>query len=502
MLGAVIPRLRLARPIDALTLGVASVVHLPGLFIGPSLDAGVFGVVGWRMANGALPYRDVWDHKPPGIFLVNFLAAAAGELQWPVVWALSVLAVTAVAIATCHVVLAFAGGRIAAVAGAATAAVGGQYLLTLGGGLTEPFAAALAMVAFARALTARSTAAWALIGVVLGLSVLTSTQLAPAVAGVTAIALGRDGRWGRMAAMGLGLAVVAAATLVALAVSGTLAAAMDAVLSYNAAYRSSAGVDPRRWSLVPWTVLVTLPLVAPALVGALRLRAHPPAFTVGIGAVVWIVMAVAVILVQDRFYAHYAIGLVPPLAILAAVGLMDLHAHPPLRRGWLVPGAVLVLIGTISLPVSFLGAAQEGSSWLESNRRSDAVGAAIRDLASPQGTVLVWGNEPWLYRMADRTPTTRFVYMLPLVTPGYGSEELTGELRRTLEADPPQLVIDAGSPAPGEPGFPELLMNRPSATDGRDADPLDPIRAFINTRYSLLGIVEGWPIYGLSDSGS
>ena len=37
----------------------------------PSRDSGVFLYVGWRFLNGDIPYRDVWDHKPPLIYFVD-----------------------------------------------------------------------------------------------------------------------------------------------------------------------------------------------------------------------------------------------------------------------------------------------------------------------------------------------------------------------------------------------------------------------------------------------
>ena len=39
----------------------------------PSRDAGVFLYVGWRWLNGDIPYKDVWDHKPPLIYVVDAL---------------------------------------------------------------------------------------------------------------------------------------------------------------------------------------------------------------------------------------------------------------------------------------------------------------------------------------------------------------------------------------------------------------------------------------------
>jgi len=37
----------------------------------PSRDSGVFLYVGWRFLRGDIPYRDVWDHKPPLIYFID-----------------------------------------------------------------------------------------------------------------------------------------------------------------------------------------------------------------------------------------------------------------------------------------------------------------------------------------------------------------------------------------------------------------------------------------------
>lgn len=39
----------------------------------PSRDSGVFLYVGWRLLHGEIPYRDVWDHKPPLIYFIDAL---------------------------------------------------------------------------------------------------------------------------------------------------------------------------------------------------------------------------------------------------------------------------------------------------------------------------------------------------------------------------------------------------------------------------------------------
>ena len=49
----------------------------------PSRDSGVFLYTGWRLLNGDIPYRDVWDHKPPLIYFVDALGLSlAPDSLW------------------------------------------------------------------------------------------------------------------------------------------------------------------------------------------------------------------------------------------------------------------------------------------------------------------------------------------------------------------------------------------------------------------------------------
>src|SRR5262249_45892964 len=54
----------------------AFVVRLTGFVepLGP--DQGVFATIGWGMQHGLALYRDLWEQKPPGIYLMYRLAFA------------------------------------------------------------------------------------------------------------------------------------------------------------------------------------------------------------------------------------------------------------------------------------------------------------------------------------------------------------------------------------------------------------------------------------------
>ena len=43
------------------------------------MDEGVYGYIGWGMLDGLVPYKDVFDHKPPGIYLLYSLVFLLSE---------------------------------------------------------------------------------------------------------------------------------------------------------------------------------------------------------------------------------------------------------------------------------------------------------------------------------------------------------------------------------------------------------------------------------------
>ena len=39
----------------------------------PIGDSGAYLYIGWRWLEGEIPYRDTWNHKPPGVYAINLL---------------------------------------------------------------------------------------------------------------------------------------------------------------------------------------------------------------------------------------------------------------------------------------------------------------------------------------------------------------------------------------------------------------------------------------------
>jgi len=116
----------------------------------PNWDSFIFETSGWFITQGLVPYRDFWDHKPPGIHVLDaFVVAAAGD-AWPGFEMLQVVNAFVLAAAFAACVLASGCGTVAT--------AGGTLLMTLafyapevyqGGNRAEEFGATLVILGLA-----------------------------------------------------------------------------------------------------------------------------------------------------------------------------------------------------------------------------------------------------------------------------------------------------------------------------------------------------------------
>ena len=127
---------------------LAVIALLPGL-LAPSLDAAVFSLIGDRISVGQLPYVQLFDHKPPGMyFLIAGGQLLSGTLgAWKVSWILSVASVALTGTLVADTLRSLGWRRLAWAAGALCVAELASFPLALGGGLGETVAVLPAVAA-------------------------------------------------------------------------------------------------------------------------------------------------------------------------------------------------------------------------------------------------------------------------------------------------------------------------------------------------------------------
>jgi 4-amino-4-deoxy-L-arabinose transferase-like glycosyltransferase len=419
-------------------------------------DEGVYATVARSWAAGRLPYRDVFDHKPPVIYLLyRAIFGLFGESLAAVRVAFAVMSgATGVGAALVLRAACPAAPRLFLVL-AALATVYWQAGPTTAGGTANcevPMMLLLTAGALA-ALRFREGRRWqwlALLGVAGGLALLTKPVCALELALFVAVAVtGRRDAPASSGRLARELAIVATAAALPFAVaiayfwsSGGLAAAVDAVVAFNIAY-AAGGAVPLGWRTL-YLAKLCLTGFPPLLAGALLLvvlaarRAHPAATWL---FPLWVLAAIVGVQSAGRPYRHYLQQLTVPLACAAAAGAAILEertsagARRRARLAWVAAGLIL-LVPPLRATASQLRGQSQASTW------DREVGEAVASRTAPHDTIVVWGAEAQIYYFAKRAPASRFIYKYPLK--GNSARAVTSRsefLREVLAARPGAIVV-------------------------------------------------------------
>ncbi|WP_437304231.1 glycosyltransferase family 39 protein [Sorangium sp. So ce388] len=116
-----------AQAIGAIAIGAIAFLLLQILTYGYGRDQGIYAMVARAVLDGGMPYRDAFDFKPPGIFLIYALARALfGPAQWGI-RALEVLGLAGMCLAMVSLAgRAFGDRRVGVVAAALAVLVHAQ----------------------------------------------------------------------------------------------------------------------------------------------------------------------------------------------------------------------------------------------------------------------------------------------------------------------------------------------------------------------------------------
>ena len=227
-------------------------------------DAPLMHYVAWRIGEGAVPYRDLFDMNFPGVYVIHLAAFrlfGAGDAGWRV-FDLAWLAATSLAAAA----LAAPWGRLAAVGAALFFAVyhlaGGAWQTGQRDFLLCPLLllAALGVSRWVERPGDRSSLVWGGLALGAGMTVKPHAGLFAAMLLVVVVVAARGtGRSAALAAVifAASVAVAPAAVTVWLAAKGALAAWREIVFDYLVPLYSKLG-RPDRWTFHRWPVWIAI----------------------------------------------------------------------------------------------------------------------------------------------------------------------------------------------------------------------------------------------------
>ncbi len=374
------------------------------------IDEQFYLLIGEALLHGQLPYVDVWDRKPIGLFLIYALARLIGGEG---IWQYQILALLSVA-ATAFLISRIAR-RIAPPPGALAAALVYVVWLNIGSGAggqapvfyNLPMAgAALAIARLldrpAGARLSRLQGSGALAMLLVGIAMqMKYTALFEGLAfGIFLLFIARrEGLHPRkLFLMGaFWVACALAPTLLALlayAAMGELDAFMFANF-YSIFYRAPATSGELPLRLVRITAFVA-PLIILGVLGAKREFRKRPSITYDFVAI-WFFVACLGVLALGTYFRHYALPLFLPGAVVTATAF---GASGPLRRFALGTLLIAFVIGQLML--------------FDVKRMSGSRAMLDRMVASMHrhpGCLFIYNGHPILYHMSRRCRTTR--YWLP-----------------------------------------------------------------------------------------
>jgi len=424
-------------------------------------DEGAYATIAQGLTHGLLPYRDLFDHKPPGIYVwyaLSFRVFGESVVAPRLMGGLVLAAITLLLFRACSMLYGKRAGWVGA----------GVFALSTGIALinpamnTEPFTLLPMVAALVAFLQSRRHAPlrWCVAaGVLGGVAVMTKPVAIfniGALAAIPIIGAAMHGEeWSgavkRVASIAAGGVAACAAACLPFVAFGALPQFLYANVRYNSLYEGELATHDvlvRGGLSATIFLAVAAPFCIAAFIGlhtSARLRRWPADPLV----VLWFLASAAGMASTAHFFMHYYVMVLPALALLVAALT---EVRPPLLRSRLVALAVYAAVGVAGFTavrqasnVYFAGgptarhAAKEPSD-VDAARapQNQVIGTFLKAHTFPNQTIWNYGRDSQIYFYADRSPAVRFFYDRPFWLDHSTLIETIASLRRAR----PEYIID------------------------------------------------------------
>jgi hypothetical protein len=502
-----------------------------------SRDGGTFAYCGQRITEGALLYRDCWDHKPPGIF---YLYAAFIAIGGPTTWSLWIgqsIWLTITNISFFSILRKIWGNSVALVSSL-------LMLLTLlhptfyeGGNLTETSALlpiTLTMGAYWGYLKTNKRVYLIGIGLFTAFSFLFKpTYISIGLAAGLIIAYRNLRQRNNRKALGeLGIILMSCAIPLLLvaaywAVRKDLFDLVYAVFTHNILY-VEGGFSLRAFLGTLRIFIVEQPLAALSALVLLSLvtfivgnwnciRQNQPSKNVGMDQEsirFWFMLGLAVALFFDliftsisgKNYRHYfQIPILTMAAISAYLSnwMQQIKRTPVKKDPHVFMTFVAILVILLPYAVEVFGKEIPNRKNLDSflsnpnvsDYRPDAIEQFIIDHSQPDQSILVWDYEPAIYFHVNRRSPSRYISLqnLFILTPN-GSNGFS-EFLKELENDPPVLIISSKT---SQQGLPYLGLSENDICSECSAEIKTGVitfKRYVDHNYQPYTDIENWAVF-------
>jgi len=441
----------------------------------PGFDSGVFLYEGQHWLQGEMPYRDMWDHKGPLIYVLNAVGLLMGRGDWHGLLLLEWLWLGA-ALWMLFAALSSAFSRPAAFAGCAVYAIAAPTFLNDVGNMTESWNfgfQALAMLALVHLLQRKTPAlGWsAALGLCGAGAFLLRPNLAVVFAGATLLWMlrARPTR-GELVAFALALVLPVALMAVYLRQNGAWGAMKDEYFAYNAVYSNYPGIWGARAHALAYNIKMLVSwrgaflgfvglIPAFALLRAISRTASGEAdepraslrTALGWLLVIGIPLELLAASLSGYLQPHYLLPALTLLALGIAFAFDWLSERATRRRKEKIEPTARPNRSWIHMALCLWLALCLGRiawDWRVLSRTPRVVTPQVAlahflaNHTTHDQTVLLWGSETRVYLMANRRSASRYIYILPLLNPKYGTAERGREFVQDAERARPPIIVD------------------------------------------------------------
>lgn len=417
-------------------------------------DGSMYLYIGEMWAKGVLPYVQIFDNKPLGIFALT----AVASLTHHTLWAVAVLhfIFTIGCILTVRTLLQRCGAPALAVgAGTVLVALLVNLHIYAAGYMSEAFLLwpmSASMLAFVHALRSNKARYVVLAGVCSGIGLFfkpfgASAMMAQVVFTVFYFAPKFRSVLLWILANTIGLIAAWIPAMAYFAVHAGLKEMLYASFLYNARYGfySQPGTYRALSILLQRLLPVSVTLVCMVYGAASLLKVEPEFELIEAAiwrlALLWFAADLLLVLAAGRGYDQYFLSLTPVLGLIGALFIWRINAAASQAR---LRGLIVAMV-LVPILLAYLQGSGDifRRTALRVSQPSPEYGVVdqIKKMAKPDSTLLVWGYQPWLFygtqlRPASRYESTSYVYDSPLSYSRVG-----GEISESLRTAPPDFIV-------------------------------------------------------------
>lgn len=382
------------------------VTRLPGFAFGVlNIDESDFVLIGRRIVEGALPYVDIVDHKPPLTYLTYAFGGLFGPASMAPMRVLSIAWILGTLLLVERAAREWTGDELAGRAAAWLALLANFCELPIvNSEVLMNLPAAAALLWFVRSVRQPRARSLLLCGACIGLSSLFRHQ--GAVLAILAVAFLPNLLAPLTMAAGFLLPWAAAAGFYA--ATGHLAEFNDWVFVRNFAYASQDSRAVLGNLLHSLAICIPAVLLPWALAVRETVRPVAPGSRTRTGLLLALWSTWLAVASGGRFYEHYFVQFAPLLGIVAAPAAADLvrrwDALAKVRRGAILLAAALPALGLMT----YAFARGMAGQYPAQDPRANAVADWLRANTQRSDTLFVWGHFSPVFYLAQREQGTRY----------------------------------------------------------------------------------------------